>query len=96
MMYWGLCPGKFASKTLVPICKYVGHLMMLPGVEDIIDIRVVTVSGFFRPFFYIISLKYNLLVAILQCLIPEQSKSTQLELDRRCTTCDHFTSDLSI
>ena len=75
MMNGGLRAGKFAGETLVPICEDVFHFMMLPGVEDFVDIHVVTIIDFFCPFFYIISLECNLLMAILQCLIPSWAKS---------------------
>ena len=74
MMNRGLRAGKFAGETLVPIREDVFHLMMLPGVEDFIDIHVVTIIDFFCPFFYIIALECNLLMAILQRLISKPSK----------------------
>ena len=80
MMNGGLRAGKFAGESLVPICENVFHFMMLPGVEDFVDIHVVTVIDFFCPFFYIIPLKCNLLMAILQRLISKPSKGTYLEL----------------
>ena len=66
VMNWGLGSGKFAGEALVSVRHNVFILVGLPAVENVINIQVESVVGFFNQLFYEISLECDFFGTVLQ------------------------------